>query len=219
MDTVYKEWLIPPQYNGLPLLHFSQPTTLACQVPLTWPVFLCQYCLWLPHSALNYESVSRHLALHFRYGWFRWFGRSDNSIVGCPPIFGRHMILHFSPNKESCLAIAGKLWISHLILACLMISVGQAFALSLSAPSATLTVSIQINGIFVMGRFDKSLGRCRMSPGAVTFKWCNIVMCDRSPHMMLSAEYECYGRSLAPNITDLSFLFLFLSHLISCLDW
>ena len=29
-DTVYKEWLIPPQYNGLPL--YSQPTTLACQV-------------------------------------------------------------------------------------------------------------------------------------------------------------------------------------------
>ena len=31
-DTVCKEWLIPPQYNGLLLMLFSQPTTLVCQV-------------------------------------------------------------------------------------------------------------------------------------------------------------------------------------------
>ena len=29
---VYKEWLIPPEYNGLLLTPFSQPTMLACQV-------------------------------------------------------------------------------------------------------------------------------------------------------------------------------------------
>ena len=97
-------------------------------------------------------------------GWFGWFGRSENSIVGCPPIFGCHVILHFSPDKESCLAIAGELWILHLIVVCLMISVGQAFAPSSSAPSATLTVSIQINGIFVVGHFDESLGHCQILP-------------------------------------------------------
>ena len=100
------------------------------------------------------------------------------------------MTLYFSSNKESCLAITGKLWISHLISVCLMISVGQAFTPPSSVPSATSTVSIQINGIFVMGHFDESLGCCQMSPGAVTFKWCNIVMYDRSPHVMLPAEYE-----------------------------
>ena len=31
-DTIYKEWLIPPKYNGLLLMLFSQTTTLVCQV-------------------------------------------------------------------------------------------------------------------------------------------------------------------------------------------
>ena len=31
-DTVYKEWPIPPKYNGLPLTLFSQRTMLMCQV-------------------------------------------------------------------------------------------------------------------------------------------------------------------------------------------